>query len=51
MVIGMQDHFGKRSFAKVESDVEKLVSAFLAVVSNDISMIVTLLKNLDFMLC
>ena len=51
MFFGKQDHFSKRSFAKVESDIEELVSALLAVVSNDISMIVTLLKNLDFMLC
>jgi hypothetical protein len=46
-----QDHFGERSFAKVESDVKEVVSAFLAVVSNDISMIITRLKKFDFMLC
>jgi hypothetical protein len=51
MLFGRQDHLGKRSLAKVESDVEELVSAFLAIVSNNISMIVTLLKKLDFMLC
>jgi hypothetical protein len=51
MLFGRQDHFGKRSTAKVESYVEEIVAAFLAVVSNDIPMIITRLKKLDFMLC
>jgi uncharacterized membrane protein YecN with MAPEG domain len=50
MLFGRQDHFGKRSLAKVESDVKELIAAFLAVVSNDISVVITFLKKLDLLL-
>jgi len=51
MLVGRQDHFGQRCLAKVEGDIEEVVSTFLAIVSDDISMIITRLKKLDFMLC
>jgi hypothetical protein len=50
MLLGLEQ-IGKSGLAQVQSDIEEIITTFLTVVSNDVWMIVTGLKEFDFLTC
>jgi transcriptional regulator of aromatic amino acid metabolism len=50
MLLGLEQ-IGKSGLAEIQSDIKEIVTTFLTVVSDDIRMVVTGLKEFDFLTC